>query len=89
MACQHQAAPPLVENPRKRRRGEISSLLVDPDDAALTQSKTTRRQMDIDAQIMFLSQEMLVQLKKPQRSKDSQREPYPFIIRRVKKSIDE
>ena len=38
---------------------------------------------------MFLSQGKTVQLKKPRRSNESLREPYPFIIRRVKKSIEE
>ncbi len=45
--------------------------------------------MDIDAQIMFLSQGKTVQLRSPQRTNAAQPEPYPFIIRRVMKSIDE
>jgi hypothetical protein len=38
---------------------------------------------------MFLSQGKTVQLRRPKRTNASQLEPYPFIIRRVKKSIDE
>jgi hypothetical protein len=63
-----------MENPKKRRRGEMSCLVDDPDDAPLTQSKTTRRQQDIDAQIMFLSQGKDVQLQKPRRKNQSTRD---------------
>jgi hypothetical protein len=44
-----------MENPKKLRRGEISAVMEEGDDAALTQSKVTRRQQDIDTQIYFLS----------------------------------
>ena len=95
MACRYQA-PPLTENPKKRRRGEISSLLDEQDDAAMTQSKITRRQQDIDTQIYFLSQGKQYQLSKPPRKNASTRnsllqapQPYPIIIRRVHKSIEE
>ena len=85
-----------MENPKKRRRGEMSCLVDDPDDAPLTQSKTTRRQQDIDAQIMFLSQGKDVKLHRPPRKNLSTRNsilnapaPYPIIIRRVHRSINE
>ena len=38
-----------MENPKKRKRGKISCIQEDVDDVVLTQSKTTRRQQDIDA----------------------------------------
>ncbi len=63
-----------MENPKKRRRGEITCTVEDPNDFALTQSKTTRRQQDIDAQIMFLSQGKEVQLQKPPRKNQSTRD---------------
>jgi hypothetical protein len=75
-------------NPRKRKRGEISTINDEPDDAALTQSKTTRRQQDIDAQIYFLSQGKQYRLSKPPRKNAATRnsllqapQPYPVIIR--------
>ena len=75
-------------NPRKRKRAEISTINDEPDDAALTQSKTTRRQQDIDAQVMFLSQGKHYHLQKPPRKNASTRnsllqapQPYPVIIR--------
>ena len=83
-------------NPRKRKRAEISTHEEQPGDAALTQSKITRRQTDIDAQVMFLSQGRIVQLQKPPRKNAATRnsllqapQPYPVIIRRVMKSIAE
>jgi hypothetical protein len=83
-------------NPRKRRRAEISAYADEPDDEAMTQSKTTRRQLDIDAQIMYLSQGKHFKVSKPPRKNASTRnsllqapQPYPIIIRRVHKSIDE
>jgi hypothetical protein len=83
-------------NPRKRKRAEISAHEEQPDDAALTQSKITRRQTDIDAQVMFLSQGRSVQLQKPPRKNAATRnsllqapQPYPVIIRRVMKSLAE
>ena len=74
-------------NPRKRKRAEISAYNEYSDDAALTQSKTTRRQTDIDAQVMFLSQGKHYQLQKPPRKNAATRnsllqapQPYPTII---------
>ncbi len=63
-----------MENPKKRRRGEMSSLNDEPEDHVMSQSKTTRRQQDIDAQIMFLSQGKQVQLQKPPRKNQSTRD---------------
>ncbi len=62
-----------MENPRKRKRDAITNTVIEPDDTALTQSKTTRRQLDIDAQIIFLSQGKEVQLEKPPRKNQSSR----------------
>jgi hypothetical protein len=66
------------------------------DDTLMTQSKITRRQTDIDAQVMFLSQGKSKQLHKPPRKNAAFRisllqapQPYPIIIRRVHKSIAE
>jgi hypothetical protein len=44
-----------MENPKKRRRAEMSCLVDEPEDDVMTQSKSTRRQLDIDAQIYFLN----------------------------------
>ena len=83
-------------SPRNRKRAEISTINDESDDAALTKSKTTRSQQDIDAQIYFLSRGKQYQLSKPPRKNASTRnsllqapQPYPIIIRRVHKSIDE
>ena len=77
-----------MDNTRKRKRAEISSYTQEPDDAVLTQSKTTRRQQDIDAQIMFLSHGKEYQLRKPPRKNAATSysmlqapQPYPIIIR--------
>jgi hypothetical protein len=62
----------------------------------MTQSKTTRRQIDIDAQIMFLSKANMSSCRSLHERMLSTRksllqapQPYPIIIRRVHKSIDE
>ena len=85
-----------MENHKKRKRGEISCLLPDPEENIMTQSKTTRRQTDIDAQIHFLQDGKHVQLQQPSRKNSKNRSsilqapaPYPIIIRRVHRSIDE
>ena len=76
--------------------GEISAYTEEGDASVMTQSKTTRRQQDIDAQIMYLSQGKHFKVSKPPRKNASTRtsllqapQPYPIIIRRVQKSIDE
>ena len=75
-------------NPRKRKRAEISAIDDEAGDAALTQSKITRRQTDIETQVMFLSQGKHYQLQKPPRKNAATRnyllqapQPYPVIIR--------
>ena len=78
-----------MENPRKRKRQEISALIEMPDEPPLTQSKATRRQLDIDAQIHFLCQGKNVHLQPPQRKNARKVPPYPIIIRRVHRSLDE
>ena len=85
-----------MENHKKRKRGDISCLLQDPEENIMTQPKTTRRQTDIDAQIIFLQEGKHVQLQKPLKKNSKNRSsilqapaPYPIIIRRVHRSIEE
>ena len=85
-----------MENHKKRKRGDISCLLQDPEDQVMTQSKITRRQTDIDAQMHFLQEGKHVQLQQPRKMNTNNPSsilqapaPYPIIIRRVHRSIDE
>jgi hypothetical protein len=78
-----------MENPRKRKRQQITDTMELPEEPPLTQSKATRRQLDIDEQIHFLCQGKHVQLQPPQRKNARKVPPYPIIIRRVHRSIEE
>ena len=77
-----------MENRKKRRRGEKFCLDQAPEDPVMTQSKATRRQLGIDAQIHFLNEGKHVQLQQPPRKNARQLPLYPIIIRRVHRSLD-
>ena len=54
-----------------------------------TQSKATRRKVELDTQIAFLQEGKQVRLDSWPRKLKAQQEPYPLIIRRKFRTLDE
>jgi hypothetical protein len=82
---------------RKRKRGdfEASNMLNDQfveqslNDQPLTQSKVTRRRLELDCQIAFLQDGFRLKTAAWPNLKMSKRESYPIIIRRRLLTLDE
>ena len=78
-----------MENTRKRKREEMSALDPEMGESVMTQSKRTRLRRDLDVQIAFLSQNTQVKIAGSPKPKSAQEQPYPVIIRRKFRTLDE
>ena len=81
----------MQQNPRKRGRRafEASNQMTSFDNSQMTQSKQTRRRMELDDQVKFLMDGKSHLLRKPPRKNAKELPPYPYIIRRVHHSLDQ